>query len=329
MVTRRSFMAGAAATLAAPAVAQAPAGIDGWPSRPIRVVFPTGPGGPSENFRLYAEHLKAKLGQPFLLENMPGGSGSIGAMAVARSAPDGHTFMVGSNSITILAPLVIEKNPLNLKQDLVPVAHLFSFRFLLVVNPNLGVKTFKEFVDHTKARPGKLNFGSPGIGTGGHVVTELLLKRTGIDAVHVPYQATTQQLMAAAGGHLDFTFDTPGNARGVVEAGKVIALAVSGKGRAAVMPDVPSFGELGLPVYDPLFVSTSMLAPAGTSPAIVAALNRELLACQDKPDIKERMTKGSYEQGYQTPQEMVAFFDADYKNWSEVIRETGVKIKAS
>lgn len=328
MVTRRSFMVGAAAAMATPTYAQAPAGVDGWPSRPIRVVFPTGPGGPSENFRLYAEYLKAKFGQPLLLENMPGGSGSIGAMAVARSAPDGHTFMVGSNSITILAPLVIEKNPLNLKQDLVPVAHLFSFRFLLVVNPNLGVKTFKEFVDYAKARPGKLNFGSPGIGTGGHVVTELLLKRTGIDAVHVPYQATTQQLMAAAGGHLDFTFDTPGNARGIVESGKVIALAVSGKGRAAVMPDVPSFGELGLPVYDALFVSTSMLAPAGTPTAIIAALNRELIACQDKPDIKERMEKGSYEQGFQTPEQMVAFFDGDYKNWSEVIRETGVRIKA-
>ena len=237
--------------------------------------------------------------------------------------------MVGSNSITILAPLVFEKHPLNLKQDLIPIAHLFSFRFLLVANPNLGVKTFQEFVDYAKARPGKLNFGSPGIGTGGHVVTELLLRRTGIDAVHVPYQATTQQLMAAAGGHLDFTFDTPGNARGVVESGKVIALAVSGKGRAAVMPDIPSFGELGLPVYDGLFVSTSMLAPAGTPQPIIAALNRELIACQEKPDIKERMEKGSYEQGFQTPQEVVAFFDADYRNWSEVIRETGVRIKSS
>jgi tripartite-type tricarboxylate transporter receptor subunit TctC len=328
MVTRRTFVAGAAAALASARTAGAQA-VDGWPSRPIRVVFPTGAGGPSENFRLYAEYLKSKFGQPLLLENMPGGSGSIGAMAVARSAPDGHTFMVGSNSITILAPLVIEKHPLNLKQDLAPVAHLFSFRFLLVVNPNLGVKTFKDFVDYAKARPGKLNYGSPGIGTGGHVVTELLLKRTGIEAVHVPYQATTQQLMAAAGGHLDFTFDTPGNARGVVDSGKVTALAVSGKGRAAVMPDVPSFGELGLPVYDGLFVSTSMLAPAGTPQPIIAALNRELIACQDKPDIKERMEKGSYEQGHQSPDEVVAFFDADYKNWSEVIRETGVRIKAS
>ena len=327
MVTRRTFVAGAAASLASARTAGAQA-IDGWPSRPIRVVFPTGAGGPSENFRLYAEYLKAKFGQPLLLENMPGGSGSIGAMAVARSAPDGQTFIVGSNSITILAPLVIEKHPLNLKHDLVPVAHLFSFRFLLVANPNLGVKTFKDFVDYAKARPGKLNYGSPGIGTGGHVVTELLLKRTDIDAVHVPYQGTTQQLMAAAGGHLDFTFDTPGNARGVVDSGKVVALAVSGKGRAAVMPDVPSFGELGLPVYDGLFVSTSMLGPAGTPQPIITALNRELVACQDKPDIKERMEKGSYEQGYQSPDEMVAFFDADYKNWAEVIRETGVRIKA-
>jgi len=326
MVTRRTFVAGAAAALAAARAAGAQS-IDGWPSRPIRVVFPTGAGGPSENFRLYAEYLKAKFGQPLLLENMPGGSGSIGAMAVARSAPDGHTLMVGSNSITILAPLVIEKHPLNLKQDLVPVAHLFSFRFLLVVNPNLGVKTFKDFVDYAKARPGKLNYGSPGIGTGGHVVTELLLKRTGIDAVHVPYQATTQQLMAAAGGHLDFTFDTPGNARGVVDSGKVIALAVSGKGRAAVMPDVPSFGELGLPVYDGLFVSTSMLAPAGTPQPIVDKLADRIVKILAEPDTAQKFDGFGMIPSSVAKEKLGERIRADYDYYGKLIQKAGIKLE--
>jgi tripartite-type tricarboxylate transporter receptor subunit TctC len=332
MPTRRSVLAGGAAVAAALGFGDrelaAQTQIEGWPSKPVRVIFPTGAGGPSDIFRLYAEYLKAAFGQPFLTENMPGGSGSIGTMAVVRSPPDGHTLLVGSNSATVLAPLVFEKSPVNTKRDLVPIALLFNYRFLLVANPKLGVKTYKEFVEHAKARPGKLNYGSPGIGTGGHLVTELMVKRAGIDAVHVPYQATTQQLLAAAGGHLDFTFDTVGNARGVVEGGQVIALAVSGKGRATVMPDVPSFGELGVEGFDSLFVSTSALAPAGTPKPIINALNRELLICQDKPDIRERMEKGSYEQARLSPEQTLEFFENDLKNWSQVVRETGVQIKS-
>src|SRR5262249_2327554 len=159
--------------------------------------------------------------------------------------------------------------------------------------------------DYARARPGQLNYGSPGIGTGGHLVTELMLRRSGIEAVHVPNQATTQQLLAAAGGHLQFTFDTVGNGRGLVESGQVPALAVTGKGRASVMPDVPSFGELK--GFDGLFVSTSMLAPAGTPPAIVSALNREVLICQDKLDIRQKMEQGAYEQGRLTPEQTLQF----------------------
>ena len=328
MFTRRHFLAGGTAGLA---LAAAPAGaqqVNGWPSKPVRVVFPTGAGGPSEIFRMYGDYMGKTFGQPFIYENRPGGSGSIGTMEVVRSAPDGHTLMVGSNSLTILAPLVFPNSPVNYKRDLVPIALLFSFRFLLVVNPKLGVKTWKEFVDYARARPGQLNFGSPGTGTGGHVVTELMLKRAGIQAVHVPYQATTQQMLAAAGGHLDFTFDTPGNARGVVESGRIIALAVSGKGRANVMPDVPSFGELGVEGFDGLFVSSSLLAPIATPKPIVNALNREILVCQDKPDIVDRLQKGSYEQARLSPEQTAAFFESDFKNWSQVIKETGVQIKS-
>jgi tripartite-type tricarboxylate transporter receptor subunit TctC len=135
-------------------------------------------------------------------------------------------------------------------------------------------------------------------------------------------------MLATAGGHLDFTFDTPGNARGVAESGKIIPLAVSGKGRASVMPEVPSFGELGVEGFDGLFVSISALAPIATPKPIVNALNRELVLCQDKPDIVERLQKNSYEQARLSPEQTAEFFESDYKNWSQVIKETGVQIKS-
>ena len=149
-------------------------------------------------FPLVRRRLKDTFGQNFVLENMPGGSGSVGCMAVARSAPDGHTLLLASNSHIVLAPLVLTGSPVNVKRDFAPIALMFTFPFLLVVNAELGPKTLKELVDYAKARPGQLNWGSPGVGTGGHLVTELLLKRTGIQGQHIPYPGTTQQLAAAA-----------------------------------------------------------------------------------------------------------------------------------
>jgi tripartite-type tricarboxylate transporter receptor subunit TctC len=252
MSTRRQFIGAVAAGLAglvAPARGQAPgpapAGLDGWPARSVRVISPTGTGGPGQNFRLYAEQLKDTFGQSFVLENMPGGSGAIGSMTVARAAPDGHTLLLASNSHIVLAPLVLTNSPVNVKRDYAAIALMFTFPFLLVVNPALPVRTLKDLVAYAKARPNELNYGSPGVGTGGHLVTELLVKRTGIDAVHIPYQGTTQQLLAAAAGTLQFTFDTVGNARGLVDAGKVIPLAVTGAQRASAAPDVPTLKELG------------------------------------------------------------------------------------
>ena len=169
MSTRRQFIGAVAAGLAglaAPARGQAqgaaPAGLDGWPARSVRVISPTGTGGPGQNFRLYAEQLKDTFGQSFVLENMPGGSGAIGSMTVARAAPDGLTLLLASNSHIVLAPLVLTGSPVNVKRDFAPISLMFTFPFLLVVNPSLGVNTLKELVDYAKARPGQLNWGSPG-----------------------------------------------------------------------------------------------------------------------------------------------------------------------
>ena len=324
MITRRAVVAGMAAGVAAPAVAQP---VAEWPSRPVRVVLPTGPGGPGENFRLFADHFKAAFGQPFLVENVPGASGAIGSSAVARSGPDGDTLLMCSNSHIILAPLVFQKHPIDPKRDFTPIALLFTFPFLLLVHPSMPVNSLAELVAYVRANPGKLNYGSPGIGTGGHLVTELLVKRTAMDAVHVPYQSTAQQVLAAAGGHLHFTFDTPGNARGLVEGGKLRPLAVTGAHRTSFMPNVPTFEELGHAGFD-LFVWNGLMAPAGTPPTIVAALNREALRCQEKPEVKARMEAGAYEAGRVSPAEMATLIDKDLRTWTQVVRETGVQIKA-
>jgi tripartite-type tricarboxylate transporter receptor subunit TctC len=334
MPTRRQFMAALAGSFAgasAPARAQAPAAptsVNGWPARSVRVISPTGSGGPGQNFRLYAEQLKDTFGQSFVLENMPGGSGALGCMAVARSAPDGHTLLLASNSHIVLAPLVLTNSPVNVKRDYTPIALMFTFPFLLVVNPELPVRTLAELVAYAKARPGQLNYGSPGVGTGGHLVTELLVKRTGIEAVHVPYQATTQQLLAAAAGTLQFTFDTVGNARGLVDAGKVIPLAVTGARRATAAPDVPTLKELGYDGFDDLFVANGLLAPTGTSPAIIAALNREMVRMNTGGPIREKLIDASYEPGTLSPQDYGAMIDRELKLWGDVVQETGVRVKA-
>jgi len=333
MLTRRRFVTATAATaghavIAGRAQAQAAGSVEGWPGRSVRVISPTGTGGPGQNFRFYADHLKAVFGQSFVLENMPGGSGSVGCMTVARAGPDGHTLLLASNSHIVLAPLVIANSPVNVKRDFVPIALMFTFPFLLVVNAGLQVRTLPELVAYAKARPGQLNYGSPGVGTGGHLVTELFVKRTGIDAVHVPYQATTQQLLAAAAGTLQFTFDTVGNARGVVEAGKVIPLAVSGSRRATAAPDVPTLKELGYQGFDDLFVANGLLAPTGTPPALIKALNREMVRLNAEGAIRDKLVEASYEPGLMTPEEYGAMIDRELKLWGDVVEETGVRVKA-
>ena len=190
------------------------------------------------------------------------------------------------------------------------------------------MRTLAELVAYAKARPGQLNFGSPGLGTGGHLVTELLVKRTGIQAVHVPYQSTTQQMMAAAAGTLQFTFDTIGNARGMVDAGKVIALAVTGATRSPAAPDMPTFAEQGYPGFENLFVTNGLVAPKGISPAIVKALNAEIARLNTTSAITEKLLQQAYEPGTISPEEYAAMIDRELTLWGAVVQETGVRIKS-
>ncbi len=193
------------------------------------------------------------------------------------------------------------------------------------------MRSLVELVAYAKARPGRLNFGSPGVGTGGHLVTELMVKRTGIDAVHVPFKSTTQQMMDTAAGNLQFTFDTIGNARGMVEAGKLVPLAVTGPSRAPAAPEMPTFLELGYPGFENLFVTNGLLAPKGTPhgmpPAAITALNAEITRLNSSPPIRERLEASAYEVGTGGPEQYAASLAADHQTWSGVVDENGARAK--
>ena len=196
-----------------------------------------------------------------------------------------------------------------------------------MVNAELGPKTLKELVDYAKSRPGQLNWGSPGVGTGGHLVTELLLKRTGIEGQHVPYPGTTQQLLATAAGTLQFTFDTPGNSKGVRDSGKVIALGVTGAKRSVSAPEVPTFRELGYEGFDDLYVANGLLAPTGTPQGIVQAINRETIKMNSSGQIRDRLVSSSYDPGMISPAQYGAMIDRELAQWGAIVKETGVQVK--
>lgn len=330
MLTRRHFTLGtaAAAGLAASgrsSLAQSPASVDGWPNRPVRVIIPSAAGGPAENFRLYADHFREAFGQSFVHENLPGAAGAIGSVAVTRAPPDGYTLLCPANSHVILAPLVTPRPAFDVKKDFTPIGLVITYPFCLIVNAELPVKTLPELVAHAKANPGKLNFGSIGVGTGGHLVTELLMKRAGIQAVHIPYTGAPAQVMGVASGALHFTVDTIGNSRGAVEAGKVRQIAVTGARRSAAAPDLPTFAEQGFPGFE-LLLWLGLMGPAKTPDTVVRALNREIARCSEKPAVIARLQAAAYEPASGSPGDFAALIERELALWSEVVRETGVRM---
>lgn len=327
-LARTSLIVGSALAskfMATPARAQAKS-IDGWPARNVTVIAPSGTTGPSGNFRLYAEQLQPVFGQPFVLEAVPGASGAIGLRRVLRDEADGHTLLVAANSSLILAPLVVPNFGVSLEQ-FEPIAELFRFRLVLLANPSLNVRTLAEFINYGKKNPGKLNFGSPGLGTGGHLITEFMLKRTGIEAVHIPYQTAAQQMMDTVSGTLQFTFDTLGNSSAMMQAGKLIPLAVIGAKRAEAAPNIPTFLELGYPGFENLFVSVGLLGKRGISPAVVTALNAQISRHNGGGAIADKLKSMAYELHPGSPQAYLASLLADRATWTSVVREIGYKPK--
>ena len=305
--------------VAAPAFAQT------WPSKPIRLVVPLAPGGPSDLLaRTMAQQLTPALGQPIVVDNRTGAGGTIGIDIVAKSPPDGYTLLlVASATLTITANLY-SKLPYDARRDVTPVSILAGGAYMLTVHPSLPLKTVKELIALDKARPQDLNYGSGGTGTGPQMSMELLKLKTGMRITHIPYKGTGPMLIDHMAGHVQVSLSNMIATLPVVESKRLRPLAVSGDKRSRKVPELPTMGESGIPGFDD--VSGHMImVPAGTPKDIIARLHRELVKALQAPEVVARLENEGAEIFGSTPEQAAAVVRADFDKWADVIKRSGIK----
>ena len=327
---RRRFnrLAAAAAGLAmAPRLLAQDAAAD-YPSRAIHLIIPFAPGGGTDIVaRTVAQKLGDALKQPVVPENRAGGNGTIGASAVAHSPPDGYWLSMITASHSVNVTLQGAKHPYDLLKDFAPVSQLTTQPYVLVVNPNLPVKSVQELVALAKAQPGKLTYGSSGIGGTSHLAGALFCNLANIQMTHVPYRGGEPAMADVIGGQIDMLFSTRLQSRAFVEAGKLRALAVTTRKRSPATPDLPTMQEAGVAGYD-VAGWYGVLAPAGTSPAIVNKLNREVVRIVHLPDVTEKMAADGSEPVGSSPAEFAAHIKAEVEKWRDLIHRTGIKTES-
>ena len=296
-----------------------------YPTRPVRVVVPFSPGGAVDGpMRVIAQEMSKRLGQQVFVENKPGAGATIGSEAVAKSAPDGYTLLLASQTNAISASLYrsLSFDPVD---DFAPISLIGREPGVLVVHSSLPVRTLAEFIAYVKQRPGKVDYASSGNGSGQHLFMALLASMTGMQLNHIPYrgsgQATTDLLAGVVAASIPGTAGMVGH----IKAGKLRPLAVTGVKRSPQLPDVPTIAESGVPGYE-AYVWMGLLAPKGTPPAIIDRLQRELLSALATDEVKSHMNGAGIEIVGSTPAEFGSFFHAEKDRWAKVIRETGAKV---
>jgi tripartite-type tricarboxylate transporter receptor subunit TctC len=307
--------------LAAPAIALAQGA---WPQQAVKVVVPYSPGGTSDfSARIVAQKLGENLGKPFVVENKTGASGTIGAQMVASATPDGYTVL-GNDSSYAMLPSLFAKLPWDYQTGLTPVTTTVLAPVVLVVPANSPFKTVKELVDYAKKNPGKLNFGSGGVGSSTHLNAEMFRKEAGVDITHIPYKGAGEAMAAVLSGTVDFLVTATPTAMGQLKGGKARALVLSGSKRLAALPDVPTFAEVGLPGY----TVTSWFGfsvPKGTPKEVIAKLHAETVKALADPAVKERIAQQGAEPGGMAPEAFAAFIVEDTRRWAEAAKAAGVK----
>ena len=317
----RVLAALAACAAIAAGVAQAQ---PGYPNRPVKVIVPFAAGGPADIYaRAVGEKLQAALGQPFVVENRPGGGAVVGTDAVAKSAPDGYTLLMMSNTHTVNESLLRDK-PYQLLRDLVPVAPVNYSDLLMVVHPSVPATTLAEFIALAKSKPGGLNYASSGPGTPYHMAGELFKAMAGVDIVHVPYKGSSGARTDILGGQVQMMFDAITTMAPHVQAGKLKALGTSGKSRSNVLPNTPTVSEAGVPGYDAV-IWLGFMAPAGTPRPIVDRLNAEITKATGAPEMKDAWAKQGAVAMSMTPDEFAQFMREDIEKWARIVRISGAK----
>jgi tripartite-type tricarboxylate transporter receptor subunit TctC len=310
-----------AALLAAVAVNAA---ADDYPSRPVKIIVPFAAGGPADVYaRFLAQRLQEAMGQPFVIENRPGGGSVVGTEIVAKSAPDGYTLLLMSNTHTVNESLMPNK-PFALMRDFTPVAPINYSDLVLVVNPDVKAKTLQELIALAKSGPGKLNYASSGPGTPYHMAGELFKSMAGLDIVHVPYKESSGARTGVLGGQVEMMFDAVTVMNEHVKAGKVRALATSGKVRSGVMPDVPTLSEAGVPGYEAV-IWLGLIAPKNTPPAIVNRLNAEVTKIVSRPETRAEWAKQGATAMTMTPDAFGKFLADDIVKWERIVKISGAR----
>ena len=300
------------------------AAADTYPSRPVKIVVPFSAGGPADVYaRFVAERLQGAMGQAFVIENRPGGGSVIGTDIVAKSAPDGYTLLLMSNTHTVNESLMPGK-PFVLMRDFTAVAPINYSDLVLVVNPAVPAKTLAQLIALAKAQPGKLNYASSGPGTPYHMAGELFKAMAGLDIVHVPYKESSGARTGVLGGQVEMMFDAVTVMNEHVKAGKVRALATSGKARSTVMPDVPTLSEAGVPGYDAV-IWLGLIAPKATPPDIVARLNAEITKIASRPDVQAEWAKQGAGAMTMTPAVFERYLADDIVKWERIVKLSGAR----
>jgi tripartite-type tricarboxylate transporter receptor subunit TctC len=262
-----------------------------FPNKPIRIIVPYTAGGSSDYVaRTIATRLQENLKSPVVVENKPGGNAQIGCDYVAKSAPDGYTLLLAGLTTHAAAPALYKKLPYDPIKDFVPITNLIESPLVVVVHPDVHAGTLQEFVSLAKANPGKLNYGSAGVGNTLHLAGEMFRMATGTDLVHVPYKGASQALGDLLGGRIQVMFDLPQTPLANIQAGKLRALAVTGSERLALMPGVPTTAEAGVPAFA-FGTWIGLVAPAGTPPAVINRLHAEIVRAATQPEVKEAFAK--------------------------------------
>lgn len=299
-----------------------------YPSKPVRFVVPFAPAGGSDLVaRTVAAKLTEALGQPVVIDNRAGAAGNIGTDVVAKAPADGHTLLLGSNGPLAINPTLYAKLPYDAVRDFAPVSLVTVMPFVLVAHPSLPVKSVKELVALAKARPGQLNYGSPGNGSTTHLANELLKSMTGMQITHVPYKGVAPAAIDLVSGQVQMMSGDLSTLLPHVKAGKMRALAVTSSRRSTLLPDMPTVAESGVPGYD----ATGwfgVLVPAGTPASVIDRLNAGIVKGVAAPDARQRLGAFGGDVATGTPEQFASHIRTEAAKWGKVIRAIGLKAES-
>lgn len=308
------------------AFAPGPVSAQAFPSKPLRLICPYAPGGATDIIsRAIAVELGKTLGQSVIVENRPGAGANLGAEVVARSAPDGYTLLMGGSSLHGITPALYTKLNYDPNKDLVPVIALASFSNVLVVNPRVEANSVKDLIALAKAQPGKLTYASSGSGSTIHMSGELFKYMTGVDILHIPYKGSGPAVIDLIAGQVDMMFDNIPSSLPHIRSGRLKALATTGAKRVAVLPDVPTVAEAGLPGYESggWF---GLTVAAGTPKDIVSRLNLEAAKGAQSAEFGRRMSDLGYDIIGGTPEQMAEMITVEIQRWGPVVKASGAKV---